>query len=243
MSQIKVSSFGAYLTSWKIGDREVLYHGSELKRGGIPLLFPNFDAGAPLPNHGFGRLSQWQLIKESENSCHLRLTDNDISPEFRQIYPYKFIADLKIKALDNQLDYVLEVQNLSQKDLPLCPALHPYWPVIHDKKSQIILNNFSEFNPQNTDWEQNPPDNTFIFTNPFIVNFPEYKLVIQEIKENNQFYFKKLQIWSQNSTFPDYNFVCFEPSTGPKNGINTNPILIKSNNTVKFHLQFQIIYL
>ena len=242
MSSLKVSSFGAFITSWKIGDKEVLYQGSELKRTGIPLLFPNFDAGAPLLNHGFARVSQWQVITENTEAFHLRLTENDILPEFRQVYPYKFIADLKVSVSNNQLDYVLEIKNISQKNLPLLPALHPYWPVAHDKKSQITLDNFPDFNPQNIDWEHNPPDDTYDFINPLVINFPEYKLIIREVVEKDQTYFKKLQIWSQNLTCPDHNFVCFEPSTGPKNGINTNPILVLPNNTVKFHLVFETIF-
>jgi len=236
MSSIKVSEYGAYLTSWKIGDREVLYQGSELKRTGIPLLFPNFDIGAPLPKHGFGRISQWQSIEKISKKCHLRLTEDDILPEHRQIYPYKFIADLKIKAYENKLDYILEVRNTDQKDLPLSPGLHPYWPVKHEKKFKIKLIDFPQFNSQDIDWQKNPPDNLYGFNGKFIANFPEYQLIITDLSHN----FSHLQIWSQNSTMPDFNFVCFEPVTRPKNGINDNPFLIKSNDTTKFHLQFTI---
>lgn len=238
MSSIKVSSSGAYLTSWKIDNKEVLYQGSELKRSGIPLLFPNFDAGAPLPNHGFARLSSWQIIQVSEKDCHLRLTENDISPEFRQIYPYKFIVDLKIAAENNQLDYLLEAKNLSHKDLPLSPGLHPYWPIKHLDKSKIRLINFPQFNPEVVDWNTNPPNSLYDFNNQFIANFPEYQLIINDLSHN----FSHLQIWSQNTTFPDYNYVCFEPVTRAPNSINTDPILIKPNNMAKFHLKFQIIF-
>lgn len=239
MSSIKISSSGAYLTSWKIKDKEVLYQGSELKRTGIPLLFPNFDAGSPLPNHGFGRLSPWQIVDESENNCHLCLTDDDISPKFRQIYPYQFIADLKISTKDNILDYLLEVKNLSRQNLPVSPGLHPYWPVKHELKSQIKLINYSQFIPETTDWNNNPPNNLFDFPNEFIADFPNYQLTIKEIFEDQK-YFKHLQIWSQNTNFPDYNYVCFEPVVNGPNGINTNPVLIKPNNSIKFHLQFII---
>lgn len=239
MSSIKVSSFGAYLTSWKIDNEEVLYQGSELKRSGIPLLFPNFDAGAPLPNHGFARLSSWQIIQVSEKDCHLRLTENDISPEFRQIYPYKFIVDLKISAKDNFLDYVLEIKNLSQNNLPISPGLHPYWPVKHELKSQIKLINYFQFNPEITDWNNNPPNSLFDFPDEFIADFPNYRLKIKEISENKK-YFKHLQIWSQNTNFPDFNYVCFEPVVNGPNGINANPILIKSHDTIKLHLKFEI---
>lgn len=241
MAKIKLSSFGAYLISWIIDGREVLYQGSELKRTGIPLLFPNFDFGPPLPNHGFGRLSQWQEISLSTDSCHLRLTNNDITPEFRQIYPYQFELDLKISAQNNQLDYFFEVKNLGNQDLPLSPGLHPYWPVKHDKKADIIIKNFPEFNPSTTNWETNPPNDNYSFSGLLEVNFPDYHLSIREINEgtNN---FHNLQIWSQNSTKSDYNFICLEPVCRPQNGINTNPILIPPNNVEKFHLIFEVIF-
>ena len=242
MSSIKVSSFGAYLTSWKIEGREVFYQGSELKRSGIPLLFPNFDVGDPLPFHGFGRISEWKLVENNNNFCHLKLTDEDISPEFRQKYPYKFITDLKISAINNQLDYLFIVKNLSNTDLPLSPGLHPYWPVEHSKKIEIKLNNFPEFNPATIDWDNNPPNSLYNFDGEFIANFPDYQLKITEIKENNISYFKHLQIWSQNKSFPDFNYVCFEPVTRPPDGINQDPILIKPNLTAKFHLLFEITF-
>ncbi|MFA6007464.1 MAG: hypothetical protein WC784_02340 [Candidatus Shapirobacteria bacterium] len=238
MSFIKVSSFGAYLTSWIIEGREVLYQGTELKRTGIPFLFPNFDAGAPLPSHGFGRVSNWQLIKNSPDCVQLRLTENDITPEYRQIYPYKFIADLKITTKNNQLDYLLEVKNLSLKKLPISPGLHPYWPVKHEEKSKIKLTNFPQFNPASVNWDTNPPNSLYDFKDELTANFPEYQLIIKDLSYN----FSHLQIWSQNTTFPDFNYVCFEPVTRPPNGINTDPILINPNSKAKFHLQFQIIF-
>lgn len=242
MSSIKVSSFGAYLTSWKIEDREVLYQGSELKRGGIPFLFPNFDIGAPLPSHGFGRISEWKNIETTENNCHLQLTENDISPEFRQIYPYKFVVDLKITTIDNQLDYCFEVKNTGDKDLPISPGLHPYWPIKHELKSQIKLMDFPQFNPSTVDWDNNPPNDLYDFKNEFVASFPDYQLKISEVKENNLKQFNHIQVWSQNTSWPDFNFISFEPVTRPKNAINDNPILINSGDTVKFHLRFEVIF-
>jgi len=241
MSQIKVSSLGAYLTSWLIGGREVLYHGSELKRGGIPLMFPNFDAGAPLLNHGFGRISKWIIVKELESFCHLKLTENEISPEFRQIYPYKFTVDLKITSTDNRLDYFFEVQNTGDVDLPLSPGLHPYWPIKHENKSLIKLKNFPNFDPSKTDWDNNPPNDLYNFSDEFVADFPDHQLTIKEIVEDKK-YFNYLQIWSQNKSFPDFNFICFEPVTRPPNGINDHPILVKAHHSVKFHLLFQVIF-
>jgi galactose mutarotase-like enzyme len=241
MTSLKVNPNGAYVTSWKIGDREVLYQGSELKRTGIPLLFPNFDFGPPLPNHGFGRVTNWQIIESSPESCHLRLTENDITPEIRQIYPHQFVADLNISVKENQLDYFLAVKNLGDMDLPLAPGLHPYWPIKHDEKSLIKINNFPEFNPATTDWDKNPPNNNYRFSGFLEVFFPKYQLIIREVSEGLT-NFRHLQIWSQDTNFPDSDFVCFEPVTRPQNGINTDPILVAPGETEKFHLIFEVTF-
>ena len=231
MPSLKFSAFGAYITSWQIDGREILYHGSELKRGGIPLLFPNFDAGDPLPYHGFGRVSSWLVVTESDNSFHLRLTDCDLTPNFREVYPYKFSADLKVEAIDNFLNYQLTVHNLDNKPLPVAPGLHPYWPVDHSHKSQIIISDFKII-----DWNISPPNELHDFSGEFTVKFPNYQLIIKEIGSNH--HFRGLQVWSQNSSFPDFNFVCFEPVTRPPNGLIDDPIIILPNQSTTFSLMF-----
>jgi len=233
---LKISSFGGFVTSWTIDGREVLYQGSELKRGGIPFMFPNFDAGAPLPNHGFGRVSNWQIISQSDNSCHLKLTDQDLSNEFKKLYSHKFIVDLKLESVDNLFNYQIFVTNSDNTDIPISPGLHPYWPVLHQNKNKITTN-LSGFNAQNIDWGKNPPDYMVDFNGQLIANFPNYQLTITDLSPDIKF--KHLQIWSQNQSFPDYNFICFEPTTLVKNGINLNPIIIKPNQTLNFSLQFK----
>jgi len=213
-----------------------LYQGSELKRGGIPFMFPNFDAGAPLPNHGFGRVSNWQIISQSDNSCHLKLTDQDLSNEFKKLYSHKFIVDLKLESVDNLFNYQIFVTNSDNTDIPISPGLHPYWPVLHQNKNKITTN-LSGFNAQNIDWGKNPPDYMVDFNGQLIANFPNYQLTITDLSPDIKF--KHLQIWSQNQSFPDYNFICFEPTTLVKNGINLNPIIIKPNQTLNFSLQFK----
>jgi galactose mutarotase-like enzyme len=233
---LKFSPLGAYITSWQINDREVLYQGSELRRGGIPSMFPNFDAGAPLPNHGFGRISNWQTISKSNGSCHLKLTDQDISSDFKKLYPHQFIVELKIIATGNKLNYQIFITNTSKTDLPISPGLHPYWPIKHQDKNKITTN-LLEFDAKSIDWDHNPPDYTVDFNRPFIVNFPDYRLTITDTSTDAKF--NHLQIWSQNTSFPDHNFICFEPMTRPKNGININPIIVKHQEVVDISLCFK----
>ena len=61
---------GAHVTSWlPAGGEEQLYlsAASEFRdgaaiRGGVPVVFPQFSSGGPLPKHGFARNLAWELI-------------------------------------------------------------------------------------------------------------------------------------------------------------------------------------
>lgn len=233
---VKFSQFGGFITSWTVDGREVLYQGSELKRGGIPFMFPNFDAGKPLPNHGFGRVSKWQVISQTDNSCHLKLTNDDISNDFNSLYPYQFATELKIEAVDNLLNYHIYITNTGIIDLPISPGLHPYWPIKHSHKNKVTTN-LSNFDAKNIDWDNNSPDYMVDLNKSFIANFPDYQITITDIKSDVKF--KHLQIWSQNTTFPDQDFICFEPTTLVEDGININPIIVKPNQTINLTLQFK----
>ncbi|KAI8918131.1 galactose mutarotase-like domain-containing protein [Entophlyctis helioformis] len=68
---VEVYLWGATVTSWRYKGVERLFlsskailDGTKAIRGGIPLVFPQFGAspGAPLPQHGFARVSRWDWI-------------------------------------------------------------------------------------------------------------------------------------------------------------------------------------
>ncbi len=66
-SLLGISDDGGYVTDWRVKNSEgefvpILYVGSELKRTGIPILFPYYgpsDSG--MGQHGFGRKLQWHV--------------------------------------------------------------------------------------------------------------------------------------------------------------------------------------
>lgn len=227
MTKIIFYPQGGFLTSWKIKGREVLYQGSEIKRSGVPLLFPFYGTFKSLPQHGFGRLSLWQIIKKSDSRIQARLTNADISDEFQKLYPYKFTANLDISAQGNSLFYQLKVDNQSDQDLPLAPALHPYWPVSHQDKKKIVVSP-SIFNPKKINWDDNPPDTNFNYNGIIRAKIPDYFLSITDHSHQ----FNRLQLWSQNQTKPDFNFVCIEPLTSPHT--------ISPNGSREYFLQFTI---
>src|SRR3954453_23325760 len=67
---------GAHVTSWiPAGGKEVLFMGKKATftrgdpiRCGIPVVFPQFANTGPLPQHGFARITEWQLADTDEAS-------------------------------------------------------------------------------------------------------------------------------------------------------------------------------
>src|SRR5690242_21781511 len=98
---------GAHVTSWiPAGGQEVLFMGKTATfapgdpiRGGIPVVWPQFANLGGLPQHGFARKSEWELIDTAEgesdeqSSVRLRLTDDHRT---RELWPYHFSAELKV---------------------------------------------------------------------------------------------------------------------------------------------------
>jgi D-hexose-6-phosphate mutarotase len=235
MAEIIFNPQGGYLTSWKIEGREVLYQGSETKRTGIPFLFPNFDISDPLPKHGFGRLSLWRLISQTSSKVNAILSEKDISSDFQKLYPHQFSVELNISAEGNSLFYQFIVTNNGKSNLPITPALHPYWPINHTDKSDIYLNP-KIFDPKSFDWDNSPPDEMFDFSGVIRLKLKDYSLSITDHTHQ----FKNLQLWSQNQTAPDYNFICLEPATRPKDSLFKDPIIISPNCSEDFFLQFTV---
>ena len=69
-AQATVALFGAHLLSWRTADgKERLFcssqtalDGSKAIRGGVPVIFPQFNVRGDGPRHGFARVSTWRLV-------------------------------------------------------------------------------------------------------------------------------------------------------------------------------------
>ncbi len=126
---------GAHLVSWiPAGDVERLYLSplavagdGQAVRGGIPVIFPQFEQRGPLPRHGFARNRGWQWVEGVERGGHvigvLRLTDDDAT---RAIWPQRFEAELSFSLSGLRLDVELAVQNTGDTPLSFTAALHTY---------------------------------------------------------------------------------------------------------------------
>ena len=100
-------------------------------RGGVPICFPWFGKlkdRPELPQHGFARVSPWQVVKEEELSdgstmVVLELTSNE---ERFNIWSYLFRVQLEIVVAD-ALEMRLVIENIDNKPFELSTALHSYF--------------------------------------------------------------------------------------------------------------------
>lgn len=130
---------GAHVTSWiPAGGEEQLFVSARAKygpgqsiRGGVPICWPQFGASGPLKQHGFARVSRWELVRQMHDErgaarAVFRLTDSD---ESRALWPFSFNAELSVLVEAQQLRIELTVNNTDAQPIEFTAALHPYFRV------------------------------------------------------------------------------------------------------------------
>ncbi|NMM16280.1 MAG: D-hexose-6-phosphate mutarotase [Cellulomonas sp.] len=132
---------GAHVTSWvPMGQRPVVWLSAASRfdadsaiRGGVPICFPWFGARAGHPEgpqHGFARLSHWELVDTRDQGdevvVQLRLTDSEATRA--SDWPYMFAATFTV-VVGAQLSMTLEVMNRDTTEFTFEEALHTYLAV------------------------------------------------------------------------------------------------------------------
>jgi len=96
-------------------------------RGGVPVIFPQFEKRGPLPRHGLARTRHWELAESRVGTDHavavLRLVDDDAT---KAHWPHAFEAELTVSISGPRLDIELAVINTDQAPLHFTAALHTY---------------------------------------------------------------------------------------------------------------------
>lgn len=126
---------GAHLVSWvPAGGEEQLYLSPTAKygpgtsvRGGVPVIFPQFNARGPLPRHGLVRSRSWQATESVVRGGHaigvLRFTD-DIAT--RVHWKHGFVAELTVSLAGKEIAIELAVTNTGDTPFEFTAALHTY---------------------------------------------------------------------------------------------------------------------
>lgn len=148
-AQATVLLHGAQVVSWTPagGDERLYlsptanYADGQAVRGGVPVIFPQFERRGPLPRHGFARTRRWSLERadtgRDDAIAVLRLCDDDAS---RTIWPHAFCVELTVAVGGNRLDIELEVEHRGAPDaepFSFTAALHTYLRVREVEEARL----------------------------------------------------------------------------------------------------------
>lgn len=138
---------GALVTSFRVGDRELLYLDEATLRdptvnvrGGVPLLFPSpgkltgdawafGGASGRLSQHGFARKLPWtveQLGTDGAAHARLGLAWRDAKGD---AFPWDVDVTLDVRLRGGALSLCLGAHNRSASDMPFAAGFHPYFAV------------------------------------------------------------------------------------------------------------------
>jgi glucose-6-phosphate 1-epimerase len=137
-AHVAVALEGGHVVRWRpASGGEALYlsplaaeHPARAIRGGVPVIFPQFDDLGSLPRHGFARTARWHETQpQPDEALALVLTD---SAETREHWPHAFRLTLGLSvdappASDtDRLRLALRVRNAGDEPFEFTAALHTY---------------------------------------------------------------------------------------------------------------------
>jgi galactose mutarotase-like enzyme len=140
-----VARRGAELISWQVRGRELIWKGDPAHWSGrAPILFPVVGASSdgqvrvdgrsyPMPQHGFARNLDFDLVEHRDSEVLLRLVD---SAETRRHYPFAFELDVLVRLAPDGVDLRFTVRNTGERSLPYALGFHPAFPWPFDCEGQ-----------------------------------------------------------------------------------------------------------
>lgn len=127
--EVSVNTKGAWIEAMKFRGHDVLYPRSGNNEGGMYVCLPQFGSvtSFSLPEHGFAREEQWEVLRRYDSDVILELIKNEKSGN----YPAGLEAMVRYKLVNDEtgigLTVKLAVSNLGGEPLPIAPAFHPYF--------------------------------------------------------------------------------------------------------------------
>ena len=142
-----ITLHGAHVVSWKSRQGvEQLYlspntrfESGQAIRGGVPIVFPQFNTRGVLPRHGFARTCRWAMVEDAEANAEAD-TEEDAEAcsvtlalqshkVIKALWPYAFGCALKVSLQDDRLLMTLTVTNNGPDAFSFQAALHTYLAV------------------------------------------------------------------------------------------------------------------
>jgi galactose mutarotase-like enzyme len=239
---------GGIATSWRVGDRELLYLDTDRftdpklsVRGGIPILFPicgNLpdntysigDQQYALKQHGFARELPWKVASQSTDadaSLTVVLESDDAT---RQVYPFDFTVSFTYRICGGDLVIDQTYTNKSATPMPFSTGLHPYFIAL--AKDHLTFEIPADSYQEKQTGEIHPFAGKFDFSQAEIdAAFTNVKANVATVNDAGQ------QLTLTMTSSPNYrtvvfwtvagkDFYCLEPWTAPRNSLNTGVDLL-----------------
>jgi len=150
--RIKINTLGAELVSVINDDYEYLWQADpKFWNKTSPILFPIVGRLAndayfidnerfEMPQHGFARDMDFELLSESQNEIWFRIVD---TPETKKMYPFEFELRVGYRLEENRVMVLWEVINNSDVSMPFSIGAHPGFnadPELEDYALQMTVN-------------------------------------------------------------------------------------------------------
>lgn len=176
---IVVDTLGAYIDTLKHKGKTVLFNklklevnGRIIDRGGSHICFPQFSTGGKfdLEKHGFGRVSEWDVIDNSESHIVLELVAKNEK--------YKDLVTKIFYTLDgNKIVMKLLLTNKSDKGIEVAPAFHPYFE-IGDERTIILDGEVIDLDDEDLKETLYKDDVKSLITKDYTVEFEQRNLSV-----------------------------------------------------------------
>jgi galactose mutarotase-like enzyme len=234
---------GGIATSWRVGDRELMYLDADRftdpslsVRGGFPILFPicgNLPDNAysigdqkySLKQHGFGRELPWTVSHQStttDASLTITLVSNETT---RAVYPFDFSVSFTYRIAGDKLTIDQAYTNKSTTPMPFSTGLHPYFlaPAKDSLTFEIPAPSYTEKQTGEThafagkfDFSQAEIDAAFTTITGTVATVKDasQNLTLTMTSSDN---YRTIVFW----TVAGKDFYCLEPWTAPRNSLNS----------------------
>lgn len=159
-ARAEIYPYGAHLVSWRAPSgrdwlflsEQALFQKNKAIRGGVPVIFPQFNALGPGQRHGFARQLDWTVNRQSKQDIRLQLT-NGLQTEQ---WPHRFLCELCCNVKGSQLQIEFSVSNTGDEALEFTCALHTYLKIEGLKRTQLSgLKNLQCWDNEGQDFREN----------------------------------------------------------------------------------------
>lgn len=104
--------------------------GPQAVRGGVPVIFPQFNERGPIMRHGFARTRVWEWVPSDETSAEPQLVFRmQHAAHETPLWPHDCVCTLTVAFVPAGLRMTLAVHNTGSSPLSFHAALHTYLEV------------------------------------------------------------------------------------------------------------------